>query len=760
MDSVTRPEERDAPEQDLGGEEVEALSDNAKRILEQRYLLRNEDREVIETPAQLFGRVAKDVASANERYDDDRSVDGEAEEFYDLLTNLEFVPNSPTLMNAGTDIQQLSACFVLPVPDSMDGIYGSIHHTAMVHQSGGGTGFSFSRLRPEGDVVRSTGGVASGPISFMEVFNKSTDVIKQGGKRRGANMGMLRVDHPDIERFITAKDDNEALTNFNISVALTEEFMEAVGNGERLPLRNPRSGEVVDHADSKALFDRIAEQAHKNGEPGIVFIDRVNRDNPFPVEGPDDEHWIESTNPCGEQPLEPFEACNLGHVNLALAAKNTAAGYEVDWDHIARVVDSGVRFLDNVVDVCEFPLQEIRDTVSANRKIGLGVMGFHDLLLKLGVPYDSEEALGVADEVMGFIKERAEEASRRIAEERGSFPNWGESRFDGPRRNATLTTIAPTGTTGMIAGVSNGIEPLFALSYVKNVMDGQQLVETNDHFEEVARDRGFYSEELIRQVAEEGSVQGVEGVPEDVRRVFVTAHDITPEWHVRIQAAFQAHVDNAVSKTINFPESATVGDVEDAYTLAYETGCKGLTIYRDGSRDEQVMETKRSRDEKSADDASLGPRERPDIVTGETEKLKVGCGKNLYLTCNTDGEGLFEVFAQLGKSGGCVVSLTEANTRLISLALRAGVASEEIIKQLKGIRCPEPMFDGDGGMIYSCADAIAKSMERFVASVHDGQLRITDFDKGRCPECPDCGAMLVFKEGCAVCEACGYSKCD
>lgn len=756
--SITKPEGATGSER--GDEEVEALSDNARNILKERYLLRDEDRDIIETPAELFRRVAEDVASANEMYDDGRTTEAETEEFYELLTELEFIPNSPTLMNAGTEIQQLSACFVLPVPDSMDGIYKAIHHTAMVHQSGGGTGFSFSRLRPEGDVVQSTGGVASGPLSFMEVFNSSTDVIKQGGKRRGANMGLLRVDHPNIQDFITAKDDNDALTNFNISVGLTEEFMEAVASDEQYPLRNPRTGKVVDLLDARSVFEKVASQAHKNGEPGIVFLDRVNRDNPFDVEGPGDDHWIESTNPCGEQPLEPFEACNLGHVNLALATRETDDGYEIDWGHVARVVDSGVRFLDNVIDVNEFPLDKIHEKVDANRKIGLGVMGFHDLLLKLGIPYDSEEALDLADEVMGFIKEKAAETSRRVAEGRGSFPNHDESTFDEPRRNATLTTIAPTGTTGMIAGVSNGIEPLFALSYVKNVMDGQQLVEANDHFEEVARSRGFYSEDLVEKVAEEGSVQGLDEVPEDVQRVFKTAHDIEPEWHVKVQAAFQNNVDNAVSKTINFPTTASVEDVEEAYTLAYETGCKGLTIYRDGSRDEQVMETKKDSEERAAPDDQLGPRERPEVVTGETEKVKVGCGKSLYLTCNTDGESLFEVFAQLGKSGGCINSFTEANARLISLALRAGVDAEEIIRQLRGIRCPSPKFNGENNMLYSCADAIASSMERFVTREDDAQLSLNLFEQGSCPECPDCGAMLAFKEGCAVCETCGYSKCD
>ncbi|OKY77645.1 MAG: Ribonucleotide reductase alpha subunit containing intein NrdA [Candidatus Methanohalarchaeum thermophilum] len=728
----------------------ESLTENAKRILEKRYLVRDEDRNIKETPKELFERVAQNVASANEKYNDDRTVEKEKKEFYQALSNLAFIPNSPTLMNAGTEIQQLAACFVLPVEDTMEGIYETVKDTALVHKSGGGTGFAFSRLRPEGDVVQSTGGIASGPISFMKVFNQSTDTIKQGGKRRGANMGILHVSHPDIKKFVEAKDNEEALTNFNISVSVDNKFMEAVKNEEEYPLKNPKNGEITEYIDAKKLFNKIAKQAWKNGEPGMIFLDKINEDNPFPSNNPKDKHYIESTNPCGEQPLEPYEACNLGHVNLSKAVRDG----EVDWEYLDQIVDLGVRFLDNVIDVSDYPIDKIEEKVEANRKIGLGVMGFHDMLIELGVPYDSDEAVEKAQEVMKFINSKARKVSRRIAEERGAFPNFDESNYDEPIRNSTLTTIAPTGTTGMIADVSNGIEPIFAVSYAKNVLNGEQLVEVNDKFIKIAKERGFYSKELEEKVKEKDSIQDMEEIPEDVKELFKISLDIDPEWHIKIQAAFQKHTDNAVSKTINFPNDADMEDIASSYLLSYELGCKGITVYRDGSRSEQVIETEESSKEKG-----LAPRSRPDVLEGETEKVKVGCGKSLYVTATADEDGVFEVFTQLGKSGGCVRAFTEANARLISLALRSGVDPEEIIKQLKGIRCPSPRFDGGGEMILSCPDALAKSMERFISSEEDYDLDVS-VEKGRNPECPECGGPLVYEEGCATCKLCGYSDCS
>ncbi len=738
------------------------LTENAMRVLERRYLRKDEKGNVIETPEEMFRRVAHNVALSEKIYGGD--VEKTEEEFYEIMSNLYFIPNSPTLMNAGTSIQQLSACFVLPVEDSMDKIFETLKHTALIHQSGGGTGFSFSRIRPKGDIVRSTGGIASGPISFMKVFNSATDVIKQGGRRRGANMGILRVDHPDIMEFISCKEDTSELTNFNISVAVTDEFMERVKSNEDYELINPRTGEVAGKLNAAEVFNKIVENAWKTGEPGVIFIDEINRHNPTPHVGE-----IESTNPCGEQPLLPYESCNLGSINLSRFVEDG----DINWDKLGYVVRTAVRFLDDVIDMNKYPIPEIEEMTKANRKIGLGVMGFADMLIKLSIPYNSEKALEMAERVMSFIQEEAKKASIELGLERGSFPNFKGSVYDGQyeaMRNATVTTIAPTGTISIIAGCSSGIEPLFAISFIRNVLDkDDKLHETNPYFEEIAREMGFYSEELMNKIAENnGSVQGLEEVPEEVQRIFVTALDISPEWHVRMQAAFQKYVDNATSKTINLPEHATVEDVKNAYLLAYELKCKGITVYRYGSRPEQVITTG---EEKERD--AIAPRPRPAVVRGVTRKIATGCG-NLYVTMNEDEHGLFEVFARLGKAGGCADAQLEAVGRLVSLCLRSGVKPTEIVKQLKAIRCPNPLL-ARGGPVLSCPDAIAKALEDHIKGrevLQPARLDLFEGKEGKKYEekvkytekapvgvCPDCGSPLVYEEGCRICKQCGYSTC-
>jgi len=561
----------------FGIEKEPKLTVNAFEVLSKRYLLKDEEGKIIETPAQMFRRVARAIAKVDENPEESDK------EFYGVMSKLEFLPNSPTLFNAGAPLKQLSACFVLPVEDSLESIFGAVKNTALIEQTGGGVGFDFSKLRPSGDVVRSTKGVASGPVSFMRVFDAATEVIKAGGKRRGAMMGILRVDHPDIVKFITAKTVEGILTNFNISVAVTDKFMEAVEKDEEYPLINPRTEEVVKKLKAKDVWNLMIESAWRTGDPGVIFIDEINRHNPTPRLG-----MISATNPCGELPLLGYESCNLGSINLSKMVK----GDEIDWEKFRRTIRIAVRFLDNVIDANKFPLKEIEQMTKMNRKIGLGVMGFADLLIKLKIPYDSLEAIRTAEKIMRFITEEGRKESVRLGELRGSFPSFEKSiwmkRYRA-MRNATVTTVAPTGSISIIAGCSSGIEPLFAISFMRNVLGGTRLFEVNPLFERIAKERGFYSAALLEEIAKTGGVQGMKKVPKDMRRIFKTALDIRPEWHVRMQSAFQKYTDNSVSKTINLPRNATKDDVRKAFELAYRLRCKGLTVYRYGSKKRQVL---------------------------------------------------------------------------------------------------------------------------------------------------------------------------
>ena len=586
------------------------LTQNALVVLQRRYLKKDEKGKVIETPEEMFRRVSQNIAAAETLYNPRADVKKIEDDFFEAMANLEFLPNSPTLMNAGRRLQQLAACFVLPVEDSLDSIFDAVKETAIIHQSGGGTGFSFSRLRPKEDIVGSTSGAASGPVSFMKVFNTATEVIKQGGTRRGANMGVLRVDHPDIAEFITVKNNPGELTNFNISVAVTDAFMEAMEKGKEYPLINPRTGEVIKYANAREVFDLIMESAWLNGEPGILFIDRINKANPTPHLGE-----MEATNPCGEQPLLPYEPCNLGSINLLKMVKKTVRSqesgvrsknselrtpnselYQIDWDRLGRAVRTAVRFLDNVIDMNKYPLPAIERMAKGNRKIGLGVMGFADMLIKMRVPYDSDRALRIGEGLMQFIKGAAWETSRELAQERGVFQNIKGSIFDAagikPVRNATTTTIAPTGTLSIITGCSSGIEPVYSMSYTRQVLNGLQLPELHPLLPEIAKEEGFYSDELMDYIAKGSSLNGRKDVPEHIKKFFITALQIPPEGHVKMQAAFQKHTDNAVSKTINFPQDAKPADIKNAYLLAYQLGCKGITVYRSGTRAEQVLTCK------------------------------------------------------------------------------------------------------------------------------------------------------------------------
>jgi len=817
------------------------LTENARIVLAKRYLKKDAEGRPAENAETMFWRVAKTIADVDVDYGASEAAVGEvARQFYDLMVQGKFEPNSPTLMNAGRPLGQLSACFVLPVEDSLSngrsGIYDTLKAMALVHQSGGGTGFSFSRLRPEGDMVRSTMGVASGPVSFMKLYDASTEVVKQGGTRRGANMGILRVDHPDIRHFITCKNDTTQVTNFNISVAITDAFMEAVKKGETYELKNPKTGVVVGHEDARAIFDMIVHGAWLTGEPGTFFIDRANEYNPVPHLGS-----YEATNPCGEQPLLPYDVCNLGSINLGLFVKPDARPGDdpeeaVDWEGLRQVIHLSTHFLDNVIDANRYPLDQIHALAQNIRRIGLGVMGWADMLVRLGIPYDSDEGVEMGRRVMRFVNEEARVASEKLAESRGVFTAWERSiwgpdktaarRPDGSRvrseralRNCNLTTVAPTGTISIFAGCSGGIEPLFAVAFMRN-QAGSLMPDVNPDFVRVAQEQGWYSEELMERIATEGHIHFPE-VPEEVQRVFRTAHDITPEWHVRMQAAFQEHCDSAISKTTNFPHEATEEQVREIYELAFELGCKGVTVYRDGSRQGQVLSTGKTGqagvaaeeaarvselEQKLADareeahnlrieverlkgellqhDQTAGAarhkRQRPQALRGYTMKMMSPLG-DLYVTINEDDRGRpFEVFCTLGKAGGAAMADAEAIGRLVSLALRSGIPIARIKDQLRGISCDRAVGLGPNKVL-SAPDAVGQAIERYLeekegvqealplpvkepqaAGTHPQPSSVYHrFQQesfiGACPECG--GGQMAYEEGCMKCHICGYSEC-
>jgi ribonucleoside-diphosphate reductase alpha chain len=737
-----------------------SLSPNALSVLERRYLAKDSHGRVIETPRDLFIRVAKCIAEADRNYGVDESqIERLAEQFYDLMALGKFMPNSPTLMNAGRPLGQLSACFVLPVGDSMEEIFETNKQAALIHKSGGGTGFSFSRLRPKNSVVASTSGVASGPVSFMKVYDSSTEAVRQGGTRRGANMGILRVDHPDIRDFIACKDDTSAITNFNISVAITDEFMAALKENRDYAIINPRTNaaHTIDSKEvrfsAKEIFDDIVNHAWSTGEPGIVFIDRMNQRNPtFPSE------TIEATNPCGEQPLPPYDSCNLASINLGKFVKTESPASAlfnpeegIDWTALGKAVRLGVHFLDNVIDQNKYPLPEIEIQTKKNRRIGLGVMGFADMLVQLRLPYNHEQAFALAERIMGYISEEARNESSELAKSRGKFPNWELSVYAKEQvslRNATATTIAPTGTISIIANCSSGIEPYYAIAFERNVMDGTRLTEINPYFANAARERGFYSEELIEQVLRVRSLAEIRSIPDDVKAVFLTAADISPEDHVRMQAIFQKYCDSSVSKTINFQEKATPEDVRRAFVLAYELGCKGVTIYRDNSRPNQVLSNKST---PAISGVVHAVTARPSQLGGFTEKIRTGYG-NLYVTVNSLEGKPFEVFAHIGHSGYTTMADTEGICRLISLALRSGIPVEQIIKQLRGIGGSSPAFS-NGAKVWSIPDAIAQVLARHWGTLESGA------QSGVSEICPSCAGAMRFDSGCFSCPSCGYSTC-
>lgn len=735
------------------------LTDNARTVLERRYLARKEDGS-LETPEDMLWRVARNIAEVDQDYGA-TSVEVEklAQDFFDMMDAKDFLPNSPTLRNAGRELQQLSACYVLPVEDDLEGIFETLKMAAMVHKSGGGTGYSFSRLRPKGDQVSSTGNIAGGPISFMKVFNAASQEVTQGGIRMGANMAVLRVDHPDIMEFIHCKDNPSTLPAFNISVGITDEFMSAVKDNKTYNLYNPRDGEFAGTIDARHVLREIAECAWRTGDPGILFLDEINEHNPTPHLGD-----IEATNPCGEVPLLPNESCNLGSINLSnmVIFGKTDKSYIPNWGKIRDTVKLAVHFLDNVIDANLYTHPHIEVSTKATRKIGLGVMGWADMLVKMGVQYDSEEALNMACDVMEFINDTARRASEKLAEYRGPYP---ECVDDTPRRNATVTTIAPTGTISIIAGCSSGIEPYFALVYERGVIydeDGPtemiQVVESS--LEEYTREHAmFYDDEFLANIISNGgSIRGL-GLG-DIEELFPTANEVDYEWHVKTQAAFQKHIENAISKTVNLPNTATYQDIYDAILLAHNCKCKGITVYRDGCREDQVINWSVQDEEEPAPVQMIeGARSRPESTAGHTERVVVGCGRKLFITVNEDEEGLFEVFMNVGKGGGCIASHTEALGRMISLSLRNYVEPDEIVEQLAGIRCPYIQWNKEGTPYTSCADAVAKVIAKYSES-ETAQATIKELRLySNSPECPECGAPLVYQEGCSHCTTCGYTMC-
>ncbi len=805
------------------------LNANALTVLERRYLVKDEHGKPVEQPQDLFWRVARTIAAPDRVYGaSQKAVESVAETFYELMATRVWMPNSPTLMNAGRPLGQLSACFVLPVEDALSngrsGIYDTLRAMALVHQSGGGTGFSFSRLRPKNDVVRSTMGVASGPVSFMKLYDASTDVVKQGGTRRGANMGILRVDHPDILDFIHCKDDLTQVTNFNISVAVTDAFMLALEAGKSYDLIHPRTGKVVGQLDARDVFKQIVHGAWKTGEPGVFYIDRANHYNPVPHLGS-----YEATNPCGEQPLLPYDVCNLGSINVGLFVNETVS--DVDWDSMRTAVHLCTHFLDNVIDANRYPLEEIDSLAKRIRRIGLGIMGWADLLVRLGISYDSDAGVALGRKLMQFIDEESKVASEKLAEQRGVFAEWDRSIWGpdatcarnarGERirpmrrlRNCNLTTVAPTGTISIIAGCSSGIEPLFAVAFMRN-QAGVLMPDVNEDFVAIARREGWYSEDLMKQIAEVGHIH-FDAVPEKWQRVFVTAHDVTPEWHIQMQGAFQEFTDSAISKTCNFANNATEQYVEQIYRYAFQLGCKGVTVYRDGARENQVLSTgstakkvqeaaapvealsriaeletelhltkERLHDVEAENLQRRAKRSRPDLLKGSTRRVESPLG-TMYVTITEDDKGQpFEVFMSLGKAGGALMADVEAVGRLISLALRSGVPLPEIYRQLRGISSDRAVGLGPN-KVMSVPDAIGIAIEKWMQDKQGVQQDLLAPNPsqgvpapaaggaggeaeallgGRRPEqdfigaCPDCGSQLAFIEGCAKCHVCGFSEC-
>ena len=748
----------------------------ALRVLRERYLMR-QGGEVVETPEEMCWRVALTIASGEARYGrSEAAVREVAAAFYDIMIEGDFLPNSPTLMNAGKDNGlQYSACYVLPVGDSMEEIFDSVKAAAIIHKSGGGTGFAFSRLRPKDDIVASTGGRASGPVSFLRVFNSATEAVKQGGTRRGANMGILRVDHPDILEFIDCKLDG-GITNFNISVAATDRFMDALASGGEYDLINPHTGAVTDRLSAKEVFDRIVRAAWRTGDPGMVFIDRINASpaNPTPEIG-----VVEATNPCGEQPLLPNEACNLGSLNVSkFARRNDEGEWSVDWDEMERVVRLAVRFLDDVIEMNPYPLPQIDATVKANRRIGLGIMGWADLLFTMGIPYDSQEATDLGDQLMAFVREKSHDQSAKLAEERGSFPNWNHSIYKNqrPMRNSTVTTIAPTGTISMIAGCSSGVEPIFALAFEHRVKqpDGERVLTfVNETFERIAKEQGFYSDALMQEIVKRGSLHGIRGLPERASEVFKTSHEIGFEWHVRHQAAFQRSTDNGVSKTINLPNSASEEDVARAYRLAWELGCLGITVFRDGCKGEQVLNagvsTKKSKSAgfaATAGQAVIKPR--PRSLKGSTYRTQTPIGTAWITITETDEHEPFEVFVQVGKGGSDTMAVAEALGRLISLILRlpsplsAQRRLEEVISQLSRIGGGQPTGFGPT-KILSLPDALSRTLAEHIGEVKPGleaPAVAVEARKQIGDLCKECGqATFIYEEGCKKCLSCGFNEC-
>ena len=770
------------------------LTENSRIVLEKRYLRKNSDGEIIETPEKMFERVASAIAEPENLYGDTGDFSYWQGRFYEIMHTLEFVPNSPTIMNAGTGAGTLSACFVMGLDDSMEDIMTTAKETAMVQKYGGGTGFALSKIRPKGNPISTTHGQACGPVSVLRHLSSVSTLVTQGGKRDGANMAVMDVHHPDILEFIECKQEEGQIHNFNISVGVSDEFMNAVKNGTSYELRDPESGEVVDKIEASLVFDKVIEGAWRNGEPGVIFLDKVNADNPTLNIGK-----MTATNPCGEQPLLPYESCNLGSINLTKFVIEDSDVKSLDWDRLKEVVHVSTRFLDNVIDANVYSVDKIENMTKSTRKIGLGVMGFADMLVQLNVPYDSEEGLSLGRKLMKFIRSESDEMSKTLASERGVFPAFEGSKYDSTDgfevRNACRLTVAPTGTISMIAGCSSGIEPLFALCYHKhNILGGESLLYVDKGFEKVAKEGGFYSQELLNYLADGGSLQERDDVPDWAKRLFVTSSDISPEMHVRMQAVFQERVDSAISKTINFPNSASDDDVRSAYLLAWELSCKGITVYRAGSRDAEVLTAGKEKDSseennvESTDNTNLKSemlteRQRPKVLSGVTERVRTAHG-NLFVTINYNEEGKpFEVFASLGKAGSTESAQLEAITRLTTMSLRAGVEPSQIIQHLQGIT-DEPIWD-KGSLVRSTPDAVAQVLSRHLlknnsidvntsSDVEQLGLFAGDSTEEVIKEsesseevlvkklaCPDCSiGVLVHQEGCLRCADCGYNKCE